>query len=164
MSTQLPQRLLGRKWHIAGSVLVYAITFASLTHTASAECISLSTPITTDQAFQLASLVFRGRVIEIQDPIAPALTQVVTFDVDQVWKGPVTRRQVIHHARSVDNREFAIGDRSVIFAHELSGEQRERVGLNTGPPAFGYMSFSCVTYLPGDIDSELPRRPVSLPQ
>ena len=162
--TQLPRRLLGRKWHIAGSILVYTITCGSLTGTAAGEGINGPT-ITTRQALQLASTVFRGKVIEILDPRAPALTQVVTFDVDQVWKGPVARCQVIYHVLSVESRRFTIGDRLVVFAHELSGEDRQLVGLNTaGPPAFGYMSFHCVTDVPDDIDSELPRLPVPLPR
>jgi len=161
--TQLPRRLLGLKWHIAGSILVCTITFGSVTETAAGECINGT--ITTRQALQLASLAFRGKVIEIQEPHAPALTQVVTFDVDQVWKGPVTRHQVIYHPLSAESRMFTVGDRLVVFAHELSGENRQLVGLDTaGPPAFGYMSFNCVTDVPDDIGSELPRLPVSPPR
>lgn len=142
---------------------MYTITFGFLPGSAAGECIN--TTITTRQALQQASLVFRGKVIKLEDPHAPALTHVLTFDVDQVWKGPVTRRQIIHRPVSVESRIFTLGQRMVVFAHELSGENRQRVGLNpVGPPAFGYMSFNCVTDMPVDIDSELPRLPVSRPR
>ena len=46
-----------------------------------------------------------------------------------------------------------------------AGENRQLVGLNTAdPPAFAYMSFNCVTDVPDDIGSELPRLPVSPPR
>jgi hypothetical protein len=127
------------------------------------ECINGTTTLTTRQAFEQFSLIFQGKVIEIEDPHAPGLTQVLTFDVEKVWKGAVTERQVIYHAVSFESRIFSVGDRLVVFAHELSRETRLRVGLQpTGPPAFGY-SFDCVTDMTVDLGSELPRMPSSKP-
>jgi hypothetical protein len=68
------------------------------------ECINGT--VSTRQVFEQSSLIFQGKVIEIEDPHAPALTQVLTFDVDKVWKGDVTERQVIYHAVSVDSRSL----------------------------------------------------------
>jgi hypothetical protein len=125
------------------------------------ECINAT--VSTRQVFEQSSLIFQGKVIEIEDPHAPGLTQVLTFDVDKVWKGAVTERQVIYHAVSVESRVFSVGDRLVVFAHELSRESRLRVGLQqAGPPAFGY-SFDCVTDMTVDLGSELPRMPSSKP-
>jgi hypothetical protein len=125
------------------------------------ECIN--TTVTTRQAFEQSSLIFQGKVVEIEDPHAPGLTQVLTFDVDKVWKGAVTEQQVIYHAVSVESRIFSVGDRLVVFAHELSRESRLRVGLQqAGPPAFGH-SFDCVTDMTVDLGPELPRMPSSKP-
>jgi hypothetical protein len=139
-----------------------AIISASLSRVVVAgECINAA--VTTRQVFEQSSLVFQGKVIEIEDPHAPGLTQVLTFAVDKVWKGAVTERQVIDHAISVESRVFSVGDRLVVFAHELSRESRLRVGLQqAGPPAFGY-SFDCVTDMTVDLGSELPRMPSSKP-
>jgi hypothetical protein len=163
MVTQPSPRLLGLEWHAVGLVLAWTIIFGSLPKPAAGECIN--TAITTRQALQQASLVFQGKVVEIEDPHAAGLTQVLTLEVEKVWKGPVSHRQVIYHLVSVESRIFNSGDRLVVFAHQLSEENRVRVGLQRmGPPAFGYMSFSCVTDMPVDVDSELPRLPASLPK
>ena len=156
---RLSSPLLRVDAQVIAVVLVWSTILASPPGTAAAvECIN--TTVTTRQAFQLASLVFQGKVIAIEDPHAPGLTQVLTFDVDKVWKGAVTERQTIYQAVSVESRIFTYGDHLVVFAHELSRESRLRVGLQSaGPPAFGHMSFNCVTDMPVDVDSELPRMP-----
>jgi hypothetical protein len=146
-------------------VFAPAIALALLPSAATAaECVN-NASVTTRQAVAFSSLIFEGKVVEIQDPNAPALTQVLTFEVDKVWKGPVTRRQIIYHVRTVEGRVFNEGDHLVVFAHQLSEQDRALVGLpSAGPAAFGWSSFNCVTDMPVDIDSELPRMPFSKPR
>jgi len=164
-ATPIVSRWLKLDAHALSLAFAGAVILVSLGNIAAApECIS-GAGVTTRRAFGYSSLVFHGRVIQITDPHAPAFTQVLTLDVDKVWKGAVTKRQVIYHAVSVESRVFSSSDRLVVFARELSGDDRVLVGLPlAGPPAFGYLSFNCDTGMPVDIDSALPRMPSSKPR
>ena len=85
---------------------------------------------------------------------------MLTFIVDQVWKGPAAKQQVIYHSLSAESRVFGRAEKLVVFARELSGADRLRVGLpHEGQSAYGYMSFGCGTGMPVDVDTELARIP-----
>ena len=123
-------------------VFLIATFISCLPHVSGAECINFK--ITTREALESSDIVFSGTVIKLEDPNAPGLTQVLTFVVDRVWKGSVTREHVIYHSISVDSRVFETGQKLVVFASQLAPADRERVGLQReGTPAFAYRPFDC---------------------
>ena len=135
-----------------------ATTIVSLPNIAGAECVNVT--ISARDALATADVVFSGTVTKIEDPHAPGLTQVVTFAVDRVWKGPAGKQQVIHHQVTVDSRTFQTGDTLVVFGRQLGADSRERVGLpREGAPAYGYQSLGCGVDLPLEFNSELPQLP-----
>jgi hypothetical protein len=158
---------LGSGGRIVGHVrlLLTAAIIVVLPHLARAECIALSERISARDAVATSAIVFSGTVIKIEDPHAPGLTQVVTFEVNRVWKGPTTKQQVIHHLLHTESRVFTVGDSLVVFGWQLDAVTRTTVGLSpTGPPAFGYRSFACGADHPIEFNSELPQLPsVSVP-
>ena len=111
----LSLKLSVRGWVIC--LLVSATLVSLLPLSLGAECID--TKVTTRQAFELSSLVFSGTVTNVEDPNAPGLTQMLTFIVDQVWKGPAAKQQVIYHSLSAESRVFGRAEKLVVFAREL---------------------------------------------
>ena len=74
MIIRSPSRLLGLEWRAVGLVLAWTIIFGSLPKPATGECIN--TIITTRQALRQASLVFQGKVVEIEDAITQCRPRV----------------------------------------------------------------------------------------
>ena len=60
--------------------------------------------------------------------------QIVTFDVDRVWKGQVQQRFVLYNSRAIEGITFQQGQRYVVFAHWLKPRERERLGLPATAP------------------------------
>jgi hypothetical protein len=147
------------------SLLLAATFVVALPHLARADCVASSAGINARDAVASSDIVFSGTVIKIEDPHAPGLTQVVTFEVNRVWKGPTTKQQVIHHLVNAESRVFAVGESLVVFGWRLDAATRTTVGLSpAGPPAFGFRRFACDTDHPIRFNSELPQLPsVSVP-
>lgn len=116
------QRIIRRAIvRLALTALVCALAPAA----ASAEC----APVTTSQAMAAPTTVavFSGTVSEIEES-AGALAHVVTFDVQRVWKGTVTKRISLSQVNTTDAIEFSAGVPYLIAAYRLPPEQREVSG------------------------------------
>jgi len=85
--------------------------------------------------------MFTGTVLEVQltDGV-----QTVTFDVDRVWKGVVTRRQTVFRSLlnplSADGRivsgsasSFTVGRRYVVLTGPMDESRRAELGLPVSP-------------------------------
>ena len=101
------------------------------------------------------AVVFSGTVIDRQ---IGSVVQVVTFDVDRVWKGDVTKRTIIYRpahpeaetvGRSGGGRGFDIGQRYVVVAHRLTETERRKFALkstSTKSLAVGYCGDGSVPF------------------
>src|SRR5688572_21402632 len=92
---------------------------------ASAECAFVT--ISQAIASPTTVVVFSGTVSEIEES-AGALAHVVTFDVQRVWKGTVTKRMSLSQVNTTDAIEFSAGVPYLIAAYRLPPEQREVSG------------------------------------
>jgi hypothetical protein len=78
--------------------------------------------------------VFSGTVATARHPDAAV---IVTFDVDRVWKGAISKRTVVYRPNPVTSDErqvFALGERYVVVAHRLTAAEREQFRADTSPP------------------------------
>ena len=100
-------------------VLAIVMVAATFPRPANAECVLLD-PLTVSRQ---AAAVFSGTVTHIDFP-------TITFDVDRVWKGPVTKLFSIY---SIENRlgEFnpTLGTKYLVFAMSASEDERFHLGL-----------------------------------
>jgi hypothetical protein len=69
-------------------------------------------------AFQYSDAVFRGTVLRVEGG-------ALTFTVDKVWKGPVTRQFTVYQSVFVESYTFKPGNVHVLFAHLLTPEERK---------------------------------------
>jgi hypothetical protein len=114
-------------------LIVVALLFPRLTV---AECVLVS----LGDIAEHTAVVFSGTVTDVTVNAASAWpSEIVTFDVDRVWKGVSTRQVVIYSfTRSVEPFHFTIGTRYVTLAHIQTAEERNLFGLAaSGPPTFG---------------------------
>lgn len=84
--------------------------------------------------------VFSGTVLKISANTASAWGgQIITVDVDRVWKGAPTKQFVIYSfTRTPERFEFTIGEKYVVLAHIQTAEERTEFGLIASqPPTFG---------------------------
>lgn len=97
-------------------------------HVAVAECVSLRANV----AAQPAALVFSGAVTDITANNASEWpSAIITFDVDKVWKGRVTKQfDVYSFTRTAEAFTFKVGQVYLVFAHEQT--EAERRDLNSG--------------------------------
>lgn len=78
--------------------------------------------------------VFSGIVATARHPDAAV---IVTFDVDRVWKGAISKRTVVYRPNPVtpDSRQvFDLGERYVVVAHRVTAAEREQFHLDTALP------------------------------
>lgn len=117
-------------------LLHFGISYVAPTH-AAAQCGGGYLQIKEFLAAPNVSAVFSGTVVNVQ---ANQTVLVVTFEVDRVWKGRVTKRAVVYRPAPVstwmeepDNRvrggspvrmHFELRKRYVVVAHNLSPEER----------------------------------------
>jgi hypothetical protein len=92
---------------------------------ASAECLFVTVPQATASPATVA--VFSGTVSEIEES-AGAVVHVVTFDVQRVWKGTVTKRVSLQQLSTSDAIEFSAGVPYLIVAYRLRPEERQASG------------------------------------
>jgi hypothetical protein len=93
-----------------------------------AECVVLRANVPA----QSAALVFSGTATDITANDASEWpSAIITFDVDKVWKGRVTKRFVVYSfTRTAERFTFKIGQAYLVFAHEQT--EAERHDLNLG--------------------------------
>src|SRR5262245_46823609 len=92
-----------------------------------AECVRITDSLRAEMSSGDAG--FSGTVTDVGD----GFDQLVTFDVDRVWKGPVTKRFSIHNFDlTADRYSFGAGRRYLVFAHKPRTEE-ERTLLRVFP-------------------------------
>ena len=81
--------------------------------------------------------VFSGTVVDRQ---IGSVVQVVTFDVDRVWKGDVTKRTIIYRPAEPEpeivggsggSEGFDLGQRYLVVAHLLTEAERRKFALKS---------------------------------
>ena len=101
-----------------------------------AECVSIRLGTIAEDA----AVVFSGTVTNVTANAASEWpSEIVTFDVDRVWKGVLTKQFVIYSfTRTPERFDFKIGTKYVTLAHVQTAEERNLFGLAaSGPPTFG---------------------------
>lgn len=111
----------------AAFVEIVAVGFVSaLTPAAaSAECPLVTVPQAMASPTTVA--IFSGTVVELEES-AGAVAHVVTFDVQRVWKGTVTKRMSLQQSNTSEAIEFSAGVPYLIVAYRLRPEEREASG------------------------------------
>jgi hypothetical protein len=94
-------------WLVVNALLCVALN----TGAAHAQCAGTPTPL---QARESSAFIFSGVVTEIT--IGAALGTKVTFEVDGVWKGSLTRTAVFYAFLHSESLPLAKGIRYLIFA------------------------------------------------
>ena len=98
-----------------------------------AECIGMPLRPIADHA----AVVFSGTVIKAAANTASEWGgQIITFDVDRVWKGSATKHFVIYSfTRTPEPFQFTVGTKYVVLAHTQTTEERAQFGLAASEPA-----------------------------
>jgi hypothetical protein len=96
-----------------------------------AECIRVS----LHDRIRPAAVAFSGTATNV---VANAASEwpgtIVTFDVDRVWKGSVTRRFMVHSfTRTPEGISFTAGKKYLVFAHSPTTEENDDLRLKTTP-------------------------------
>src|SRR5688572_11405818 len=113
-----------RRWVVSALCLV-------LLTPSSAHAICVIMPLNFYLTENDFAVVFRGTV---RDVTAKPDVQIVTFDVERVWKGRVSRTlMIMNHYTASENSEsvaFVRGQHYLVFLSRLSPEQRVRFGVD----------------------------------
>jgi hypothetical protein len=114
---------------LAGALLLLTSSIAS------GECVGFS----IDHYQRSADLIFSGTIAEVRR--IDDDRHVLAFDVDQVWKGRVSKRTAIHQlTESIDSVRFRpadAGEKYLVFASRLDAKQLMKFGLRGDVTAFG---------------------------
>jgi hypothetical protein len=101
--------------------LLVAIVAGAFPRSASAECVLLSVRTVA----KYADAIFSGTATDIG---SSAVSSAVTFDVDRVWKGPVTKPFTVYIIRSLDSFEPRLGVKYLVFALRASKDDERGFG------------------------------------
>jgi hypothetical protein len=126
--------------------LVLVMTLAPTA--AHAVCVIM--PLDYWQSEDGAAAIFRGTVRGLR---AVPAGQIVTFEVDRVWKGRVSKTTVIHNLIVGADHEtkFVHGERYLVTPHRQNAETRARFGVIED----GTLGTSlCGVYPPDGADAE----------
>ena len=93
--------------------LLVAIVTGAFPRSANAECVTLS----AGTVARHADAIFSGTVTEIDSDAA-------TFDVDRVWRGPVTTPFTVHVISSIEQLELRPGVKYLVFAQRAPVEEQ----------------------------------------
>jgi len=96
-------------------------------HVAVAECVFLRANLPA----QSAALVFTGTTTNVAANNASEWpSAIITFDVDKVWKGPVTKQFALYSfTRTVEPFTFKVGEKYLVFSHALTDAERKDLNL-----------------------------------
>jgi hypothetical protein len=94
-----------------------------------AECVRVS----LRDNIRPAAVAFSGTATNIVTNAASEWPgTIVTFDVDRVWKGSVTRRFVVYSfTRTPEGTSFTAGKKYMVFAHSPTTQENDDLRLNT---------------------------------
>jgi hypothetical protein len=93
--------------------LLIALAAGAVARSANAECVTLS----VGTVASYADAIFSGTVTDIG-------ADAITFDVDRVWKGPVTKPFTVYVIKSIDAFEPRLGVKYLVFAVRASEEEQ----------------------------------------
>jgi hypothetical protein len=123
-------------------VAAVCIGVIALGSPAAADCDKPRSAVT---ALKRADLVFRGKVRDIRTYGTPSFVDnpgwsgwIVTFDVSQVWKGPIGQQFVLHNVRVAPDdafTEFERGADYLVFANQNPQSGSDR--FNMKAPTYG---------------------------
>jgi hypothetical protein len=88
--------------------------------------------------------VFSGTVIDIEES-AGAATYLVTFDVQRVWKGTLTKRVSLYQSNTSDAIPFSAGVPYLIVAYRLRPEERDVSGTIRRAATLGIVTCASMT-------------------
>jgi hypothetical protein len=96
-------------------------------HVAVADCVALRANLPA----RTAALVFSGTTTDVAtNDTSEWPSAIVTFDVDRVWKGRVTKQFAVYSfTRTVEPFIFKVGEKYLIFAHVLTDTERRDLNL-----------------------------------
>ena len=85
-----------------------------------------------------AAVAFSGTVTEVATSTASEWRPtIVTFEVERVWKGSVTRRFAVYSfTRTPEGLNFVAGKKYVVFAHDPTTQEREDLQLTVTTQTF----------------------------
>ena len=116
---------------------VLIVVALAVPRVAFSECVTLS----MSEAVKSAAIVFTGTMTNVTaTKVVDWPGEIATFNVDRVWKGPVTKRFVIYSAApySLEFFHFALGMRYIVLAHAHTAAERKQFGIAVStPPTFG---------------------------
>ena len=99
-----------------------------------AECPLMT--VSQGMALPTTVAVFSGTVSDIEES-AGAAAHVVTFDVQRVWKGTLTKRVSVYQLNTTEAIPFSAGVPYLIVAYRLPPEERELSGTIQRATPFG---------------------------
>jgi len=97
--------------------LLVAIVAGAFPQSANADCVRLSVRTVA----RYADAIFSGTATDVG-------SSAVTFDVDRVWKGPVTKPFTVYIIRSIDSFEPRLGVKYLVFALRASEDEQRGFG------------------------------------
>jgi hypothetical protein len=105
------------------------LTFVGLLVPTASEAVCVIMPLDFYLSEDGFAAVFRGTVRDVQ--VVPA-GQIVTFDVDRVWKGRVLKTAVIHNfvVGADHETQFVRGERYLVAPHRQNAETRALFGTS----------------------------------
>jgi len=106
------------------NVVLFVAVVGAFPRTAGTECIRLSIGTIAPHA----DVIFSGTVIHVG-------SSDVTFDVDRVWKGPVTKAFTIYQTTRVEGFEPRLGVKFLVLGLRASEAEHARFGAEQ-PPVF----------------------------
>jgi hypothetical protein len=108
----------------------------------SAQCALMT--VSQGMALPTTVAVFSGTVTDIEES-AGAAFHVVTFDVQRVWKGTLTKRVSLYQSNTSEAIPFSAGVTYLIAASRLHLEERNLSGTIRRAPTLGIVTCASMT-------------------
>jgi hypothetical protein len=118
-------------------MFTYALVFCVI-RTESAWACSCSAPVTTAEALNRSTSVFRGRVVKITIPTSDwiGLTRTgahrVTFQISRQWKGPTTETAIVVTRLTTEGCGFPFEEQKEYLVYVVAELKHTQTGICTG--------------------------------
>lgn len=109
---------------------------------ASAQCALMT--VSQGMALPTTVAVFSGTVTDIEES-AGAAAHVVTFEVQRVWKGTLSKRVSLYQSNTSEAIPFSAGITYLIVASRLRLEERDLSGTLRRAPTLGVVTCASMT-------------------
>jgi len=107
-----------------------------------AECPLMT--VSQGMALPTTVAVFSGTVSDVEES-AGAAAHVVTFDVQRVWKGTLTKRVSLYQSNTSEAIPFSAGVPYLIVAYRLHPEERDLSGTIRRASTLGIVTCASMT-------------------